>query len=536
MSSRQEDEEAGWDDRRASRARLGPPLLAVLIGALDLTVIATILPRMVSDLRINTVDIDRYVWVVNGYLLAYIVAIPIMGRVSDILGRRSAFLISLGIFIAGSAWCARADDLPGLIAGRAVQGAGGGALLPVTMALVGDVVPPAGRLAALGIVGAVDTLGWVLGPLWGAAIVGLFSSHTASWRWVFYVNIPMGIIAAIAIVLLDRRRTAPQLPAGSRRIDLLGTVLLSAMLVLLNLALSSGSELGQTATSGSRALGGTSNPLAGYLLPMLLGVLVFAGLFIFWERRVRFPILPLTLFHDRRFTAAMTANFITGVALIVAMVNVPIVIALLVSEGAVSAISAVMLAPFTVLMAALSFTGGIVARRRGERATAAIGLILVAAGYALLWLGLRGGDYRWMFPGLAVAGAGFGLVIAPIGATVLDAVPATDRGVAAGLTLVFRLLGMTIGISTLTSIGIRRLQTLTGRLQTIVRRPGESTVDFLLRQNQFIEDRVIPLSIQVIRETFLIAGLLALIAIIPVLFLGRRDAEQHPAPPSTFLD
>jgi len=510
---------------------LGAPLLAVLIGALDLTVIATILPRIVSDLRINTVDIDRYVWVVNGYLLAYIVAIPIMGRVSDILGRRSAFLISLAVFIVGSAWCASANDLTSLIAGRAVQGAGGGALLPVTMALVGDVVPPAGRLAALGVVGAVDTLGWVLGPLWGAAIVGVFAAGTTPWRWVFYVNIPLGIVATFAIVGFDRRGPSQGQPASSRRMDLLGTLLLTAMLVLINLALSSGSELGQSAGSGSRALGGTVNPLSGYLLPMLLGGLVCAVVFIAWERRARFPILPLDLFRDRRFTAAIVTNFLAGVALIVAMVNVPIVIALLVDEGAVSVTSALMLAPFTVLMAALSFTGGVVARRRGEKWTAATGLVLVAIGYGLVWLGLRGGNYQWMLPGLALAGAGFGLVIAPIGATVLDAVPAADRGIAAGLTLVFRLLGMTIGISTLTSIGIHRLQTLTGRLETVVRRPGESTVEFLLRQNQFIEERVIPLSIQVIRETFLIAGLLALLAIIPVTFLGGRQAARRSPPP-----
>lgn len=517
----------GVPERDTSRVRLSAPLLAVLIGALDLTVIATILPRMVSDLRINTVDIDRYVWVVNGYLLAYIVAIPIMGRVSDVLGRRTAFLISLVVFVVGSAWCATAHDLSGLIVGRAIQGAGGGALLPVTMALVGDVVPPTRRLAALGIVGAVDTLGWVLGPLWGAAIVGLLNDDSTPWRWVFYVNIPLGIVAAVAILSLNPAAPGARERPGTRNIDLLGTMLLTAALLLLNLALSSGSELGQAATSGSRALGGSSNPLAHYLLPLLLGAVICGGLFIFWERRARFPILPLYLFQDRRFTAAIAANFVTGVALIVAMVNVPIVIALLVDEGAVSTTSALMLAPFTLLMAVLSFAGGIVARRRGERWTAAIGLILVAGGYALLWLGLRSGDYRWMLPGLGIAGAGFGLVIAPIGATVLDAVPASERGIAAGLTLVFRLLGMTIGISTLTSIGIRRLQTLTGRLETIVRQPGETTVDFLLRQNQFIVDRVIPLSLQVIRETFLIAGVLALIAIIPVSFITQGRAENH---------
>src|SRR5687768_16292139 len=135
-------------DRRA----LGAALLAVLLGALDLTVIATILPGMVTDLRINAADVDRYVWIVNSYLLAYIVAIPVVGRISDLLGRTLAFQGSLVLFVLGSAICAVAGDLAVMVAGRTIQGAGGGALLPVTMALVGDVLPPGRRAAALGLV------------------------------------------------------------------------------------------------------------------------------------------------------------------------------------------------------------------------------------------------------------------------------------------------------------------------------------------------------------------------------------------------
>ena len=162
----------------------------------------------------------------------------------------------------------------------------------------------------------------------------------------------------------------------------------------------------------------------------------------------------------------------------------------------------------------------------GERVAATAGLALVATGYAALWIGLRGGDYIGLLPGLALAGAGFGLVIAPIGATVIDAAPAPDRGIAAGLILVFRLLGMTLGISTLTAIGIRRLQTLTGNLAAIVQAPGESTAEFLARQAQFLEEHVIPLSIQVVRETFLIAGVLALLALVPVYLMRSGEDDS----------
>lgn len=511
------------DTPPATRPVLAAALLAVFVGALDLTVIATILPRIVSDLQVNTADIDRYIWVVNGYLLAYVVAIPIVGRVSDRVGRVAAFQGSLAVFVAGSVWCAFANDLGSLIAARAIQGAGGGALLPVTMALVGDLLPPARRVAALGLVGAVDTLGWVLGPLWGAAVVGALQATAEPWRWVFAVNVPIGAAAAFAIARSARRLPAVDRETRRGRLDIVGALLLALSLVLLNLGLSSGGEIG-AATEGARALGGTDNPLADYLLPLLAGAVVLVALFVWWERRHADPLLPLGLFRRRRFSAAIAANFLVGASLIVAMVDVSLVVALLVAENRVSTVSALMLAPFTLLMAALSFGGGIVAGRRGEQVTAAAGVVLVATGYALLWIGLRGEDYPWMLPGLVVAGAGFGLVIAPIGASVLAAASAADRGVAAALTLVFRLLGMTIGISAFTAFGVRRLQVLTDRLGEIVQLPGESTADFFIRQTELDAERVTSLTVQVVRETFLIAGLLALLALVPIRLM-RDEAD-----------
>ena len=140
---------------------------------------------MVVDLNINTADIDRYIWVVDAYLLAYIIAIPLVGTVSDVVGRGVAFQCSIAIFVIGSIAAALSNNLPQLIAARAIQGAGGGALMPVTIALVGDLLPAGKRVTALGLVGAINTLGWVLGPVWGALIVGIFSSVHDAWRWVF---------------------------------------------------------------------------------------------------------------------------------------------------------------------------------------------------------------------------------------------------------------------------------------------------------------------------------------------------------------
>lgn len=512
----------------SARGPIAAALLTVFIGALDLTVIATILPRMIYDLGINTADIDRYIWVVNAYLLAYLIAIPIMGRVSDLIGRGLAFQLSLLVFLLGSIWCALADGLGPLIIGRAIQGAGGGALLPVTMALVGDLLPPRRRVAALGLVGAVDTLGWVLGPLWGAALVSI-AGGDEPWRWVFFVNIPLCIAAGVGILATARKLPRVTRSPGSRRLDLLGALLLGGALLLLNLGLSSGGELGSTG-EGMRALGGTPNPLADYLVPLVLGSVVVGVVFIWWETRAAVPILPLGLFRRSRFSAAVGANFLTGAALMVGMVNVPVVVALLVVSDKVSGTSALMLAPFTLLMAALSFFGGVIVGRYGERLTAVAGLLLVAIGYFFVWFGLRDEELGWMVPGLITAGGGFGLLIAPLGASAIESAPDSDRGIAAALSLVFRLLGMTIGISVLTALGVSRLQTLTGRLTTPRPEDGESTASFLVRQQQFILDHAIPLAVQVIRETFLIAALLSLVALIPVYFLQSRNAPESLTP------
>jgi hypothetical protein len=310
-------------------------------------------------------------------------------------------------------------------------------------------------------------------------------------------------------------------------LDLPGAFLLAGSLLAFNLGLSAGGELGAP-SGGARALGGSRNPLGELVLPLLLVAIVLAVLFVRRERHLEYPLLPVKLFRDRQFSAVIGANVLVGASLIVAMVDVPVATAVLVEPEAVSRVSATMLAPFTLLIAILSLAGGRIATRLGFRVTASAGLVIVAVGYAALWLGLRGGELIGMVPGLALAGAGFGLVFAPISTTAIDAAPATDRGIAAAMTLVFRLLGMTLGISTLTAIAVRRLQGLVGNVSEIVQLPGESTADFLTRQTTLLYETIMPLTLQVIRETFLLAGAIALLGLIPVsLFATRRETRQQ---------
>lgn len=511
-------------------------LICVLLGSIDLTVVAAVIPEIIGDLGVNTADIDRYIWIVSGYLIAYIVAIPVLGRTSDLIGRERAFVVCLVAFAGGSIVCGSADSLGQLVAGRVIQGLAGGGLLPITIALVGDEVERPFHLAGIGVVSAIETIGWVIGPIYGAIVVELFAGSDESWRWIFWINVPL-LLGALAFVVrgLSGGRIASSIGTlGS--LDVPGAFLLSVSLVTFNLAIASGGEFGSNRGTGLRALGGTSNPLADWV-PILLGAcLVSTIALILWERHARRPLLPMALFRSRRFRASIIGNVLLGAVLMVSMVNIPVVVALLSTADEASGRSALLLAPFTITIAVASFGAGAVIGRAGERRSSLMAAVMVIAGCASLHVLLRDQSLIAMVPGLAVAGAGIGLLLPPVGAVVLDAAPSEDRGAAASSALMFRLLGMTIGVSALTAIGVRRLQTLTGRLDPIVQSPDESTASFLNRQRQFIEDHAIPLSVQVIRETFLIAGLIGALLIIPLIVLSDRPqadarvSREHPTP------
>lgn len=508
----------------SSRA-LTAGLVCVFLGAIDLTVIASILSTIIPDLGVNTADIDRYIWVVNGYLIAYVVAIPLVGRLSDVFGRQPAFVACLGIFAAGSVLCAMADSLSELVVGRTIQGLGGGGLLPVTIALAGDVLPRRMRLAGIGLVSAVDTLGWVLGPTWGAVVVGLLPNVDQPWRWVFWLNLPFLLIALAAILRGFPHRAPMRRREAVRAIDVPGALLLAIALIGSNLALASGGEVGAQAGSGLRALGGTPNPLADHI-PLLLGITLLAIIaLVLWERRARLPILPVDLFRRGFFAATIIANFLVGSALMVGMVNVPVLVALVRDPDTVSRDSALLLAPLTLFIAIFALLSGPIADRIGTFHMTVAGVALTILGYSALYLLVDRDNIAKMSIGLALAGMGIGLLLAPLSAVALDASSGANRGAAASTALVFRLLGMTIGISLLTAAGVRRLQQLTGRLDPVVQEAEETTAEYLSRQQQFIDEHVIPLGVQVMQETFLAAGVLAAFAIVPILLMRQVEEE-----------
>jgi hypothetical protein len=327
------------------------------------------------------------------------------------------------------------------------------------------------------------------------------------------------------VVLARSFPTGRQAVATARRhLDLVGAALLTGALVTLNLALASGGEVGAQTGSGLRALGGTPNPLADRVPFLLAGAAACIVALVIWERRAAIPILPVALLRRAVYVASIAANFLIGAALMVGMVNVPVIVALVSDPGAVSRNSAALLAPFTLGIAIFSFLSGPIAARIGSFAMTVAGVTLTVVGFLTLYALVDRDSLPRMAIGLVIAGAGIGVLLAPLGEVALAESSAADRGAAASTALMFRLLGMTLGISVLTSVGVARLQDLTGTLEPIVQQPNESTASFLDRQRQFIEDHAIPLSVQVIQETFLAAAIIAAIAIVPVIAMrARRD-------------
>ena len=488
--------------------------LAVFVGALDLTIVTAVLPRIMADLQVSIdTELHRAAWVISGYLLAYTISMTFMGRLSDLYGRRAAYLVCLAIFIAGSIGVAVAATLNGVIGGRVVQAFGAGALVPISMALVGDLYPPERRAPALGVIAAVDTAGWMVGHLYGGVLMRAFDN----WRLLFWINVPLGL-AALALTWWALRGVPVSSAAGS--FDWLGALLISASLAALNIGLSAGGELGQTDFYGER----TGPP--PYALPLVAAALALLVAFIWVERRARDPLLDLGLFRDRGAAAACAINALVGFALALAIANVPLFINTRLSlfnledpdilrRGAWE--SGWVLSAFTLSMAALAAPGGWLAARFRERVPALFGLAAALGGYLLLrgWTATTG--YPEMIAGLALTGAGLGLALSPVAATVINAAGPERRGSASALVITLRLVGMTLGISALTLWGVPR--------QDALRRAGAADPLAASDPQLFL----VNVAAQVVDELFLFAAAACLLALLAALALRR------PTTPSTQL-
>lgn len=461
---------------------------------------------MLQDVHVALTQLDAASWIVTGYLLGYVFVLPLMGRMSDVHGRRAVFLWSLAIFAAGSVACAAARSLWWLVAARVCQAAGGGALLPVTFALVGDRLPVSRRPFWLGAVGAAAEAGGVLGPLYGAAIV-----QRLGWRWIFWINVPLAAVIGF-LVVWTLTPTLSQREREKDAIDYAGALLFGAALAALTVGLSGSSDptRSESPIQLQRAI-----PLAA-----LAAVLAVA--FVLRERRARAPLVPLDLFRRRPFAAANAVNFLIGVALIAAMVDVPLFAAAVLGRQPIDAGLALLRLTVCIPLGALA--GGWLAARLPWPPVALAGLVLSAAGFALMSRWTIEVSDAGMTPGLVFAGLGFGLVIAPVTSAVLDAAGARDRALSTALLTVMRMAGMTIGLAGLTSFAFYRFNQLAGSLALPLSVAGEAADVFQQRLAAY-EAGLSQAALAVFTAVFLIAGGICVVNCALALFIGNGPSR-----------
>jgi EmrB/QacA subfamily drug resistance transporter len=404
-------------------------MLAVLLAALDATIVATALPTITSDLG----GLNQLSWVVTGYLLASTISTPLYGKLGDLYGRKRIFQAAIVVFLAGSALCGLSQSMGELIAFRTVQGIGGGGLMVLAQAIIGDVVAPRDRGRYQGVFGAVFGLSSVAGPL-----IGGFLVDNASWRWIFYVNLPVGIVALAVIAV------ALELPAQQRevRIDVRGTILL---------ALAAGAFV--LATS----LGGATYPWGSWQI-IGLGVVAVAAtaLFIPIERRAAEPVLPLRLFSSRVFTVASAMGFIVGMALFGATTYLPLFLQIV--NGASPTSSGLQLLPLMLGLLTTSIgSGQIIARWGHYKPFPIAGTAILVVGFVLLsTMGpTTSGLLRSLY--MLVLGLGLGLVMQVLVLAVQNDAQYRDLGVATAGATFFRSIGGCFGVAICGAIFSNRL-------------------------------------------------------------------------------
>ena len=411
-------------------------VLAMLLAALDSTIVSTALPTIVGELG----GLAHLSWVVTAYLLAQTVVTPLYGKLGDLYGRKGVMQGAIVLFLIGSALCGVSRDLTQLIIFRAIQGLGGGGLMVTTQAIVGDIVPPRERGRYQGIFGAVFGVSSIAGPLLG----GYFTTHL-SWRWIFYVNLPLG---ALALVVL-----AFTLPArGERvrhRVDYVGAGLLAVALSSVVLL----ADLGGTTYAWTSAL---TLGLGVVAIVATLGFLVV-------ERRAAEPVLPLRLFRNRAFWVTSSVGFVVGFALFGSVTYLPLF--LQVAKGASPTASGLQMLPMMAGMLTTSIVSGQLISRTGRyKIFPVVGTAIVALGLFLLSRMTVDTSTLAASGIMLVMGFGLGMVMQVLVIAVQNAVQYADLGVATSGATLFRLIGGSVGTAVLGAIFAARLENVLPRL------------------------------------------------------------------------
>ena len=464
-------------------------MLGVLLSALDQTIVGTSLPQIIANIG----GFEHIAWVFTSYMLASVVMIPLAGKLSDLYGRRIVFLSGMILFLAGSVLCGVAGDITQLILYRGIQGLGGGIIFPVSMATVADIYAPAERGKVQGAIGGVFGFASVVGPFLGGWIVdNFFVWGIASWRWVFYINLPVGI-AAISVVALNfprhvRKDTLPM--------DFAGIATLSTSLVALLLVTAWGGE----------TYDWNSAPIFG--LAALSAATMIA--FIFIELRAKDPIIPPNLFKSSIFTVSAIAVLVTGVCMFGMIYFIPTYMQGVV--GISATYSGAVLLPLSLLMVLASFASGVLLNRLGYKSFALAGCLITASGLYLLSL-LGTSPPIWLAVlEMMYLGVGIGFMLQTYIVATQNDVDRRQVGVATSTLTLLRQLGATLGV---TALGVVHNDRLASELPQQLPKPA---LDGLLAL-PFINGHIGEIPSLLLRPDFLGSPMMT-----PAIVSGMKDA------------
>ena len=490
--------------------------LGIFFAADDQTVVVTVLPEIMKDLSLNVTDIDKAAWTITGYLLGYVTIMPISGRLSDMFNRKNVYLIAITLFMVGSigtgitnlnfGQIGSSDNesvivsnfahwtgtIEWVIATRIFQAIGAGALIPISIAIVGDIFSADDRGIPYGIIGASAETGAVVGPIWGAVIDSVWH-----WKAIFWLNVPIGLIIVVFVYLTVPNKTS----LLKEKLDLTGAILVSIGIISITYAFSK-----------------ISNSNIMFLIWALIGTIPFL-LFYFKSKKIKHSIIPLEIFKNRAFVAANLIHFLYGTSLIIVMVTIPLMANTVLSGDSLK--GGLMLTRLTIAIVPSAILGGYLSTKYELRFFCIPSLLVGAFSLFLMsrW------DSSISDPNMSVllitCGIVFGILIAPITVAAIDNSRKELRGSAAGIITASRFLGMTMGIAGLSAWGAGRFQNLASGISLPIPLSDESSTNFLQRTQNF-EQELLSAGTELFSNFFLIAAAVCILAIFPFLFIKKK--------------